>query len=87
MLQTIIPKLQFFNALSPGIVIGIMLIPTIASLSEDAIHAVPSSFREGSLGLGATRFETTVRVVLPSALSGILASIVLAVSRAMGGRR
>lgn len=84
MLQTIIPKLQFFNALSPGIVIGIMLIPTIASLSEDAIHAVPSSFREGSLGLGATRFETTVQVVLPSALSGILASIVLAVSRAMG---
>lgn len=84
MLQTMIPGLQFFNALSPGIVIGIMLIPTVASLSEDAIHAVPFSLREASFGVGATRFETTAKVVLPAAFTGIVASIVLAISRAMG---
>ncbi|MFD3447721.1 phosphate ABC transporter permease subunit PstC [Microbacteriaceae bacterium 4G12] len=84
MLKHMIPGLQFFNALSPGIVIGCMMIPTIASLSEDAISAVPFSLREGSFGLGTTRFETTVRAVVPAALSGIMAAIVLAVSRAMG---
>jgi phosphate transport system permease protein len=84
LLKSFVPSLQFFNALSPGIVIGIMMIPTIASLSEDALHAVPLTLREGSYGVGATKFETTKRVVVPAAFSGIIASIVLAASRAMG---
>ncbi|MCP8967137.1 phosphate ABC transporter permease subunit PstC [Ectobacillus ponti] len=84
LLQQLLPGLQFFNALSPGIVIGIMIIPTVASLSEDAMSAVSGALREGSYGVGATRLETIVHVVIPSALSGILASIVLAVSRAIG---
>ncbi|MFX3623820.1 MAG: phosphate ABC transporter permease subunit PstC [Ectobacillus sp.] len=83
-LQFFIPSLQFFNALSSGIVIGIMMIPTIASLSEDAINAVPASLREASYGLGATRFETIVKAVLPACATGVVASIVLAASRAMG---
>ncbi|MDM5224559.1 phosphate ABC transporter permease subunit PstC [Peribacillus sp. NJ11] len=83
-LRSIIPGLEIFNALSPGIVIGIMIIPMIASLSEDAMSSVPNSIREGALGLGSTKFEVAVKVVLPSALSGIIASIVLAVSRAIG---
>lgn len=83
-LRSFIPGLEIFNALSPGIVIGIMIIPMIASLSEDAMSSVPNSIREGALGLGSTKFEVAVKVVLPSALSGIIASIVLAVSRAIG---
>lgn len=84
MLQEIIPSLKIFNALSPGIVIGIMILPMIASMSEDAMSSVPSSIREGALGLGSTKFEVAIKVVLPAALSGIIASVVLAVSRAVG---
>ncbi|PLT35245.1 phosphate ABC transporter permease subunit PstC [Bacillus sp. V5-8f] len=83
-LQKIIPSLEIFNALSPGIVIGIMITPMIASLSEDAMSSVPNSIREGAFALGATKFETAIKVILPAALSGILASIVLALSRAIG---
>ncbi|HDX9577601.1 TPA: phosphate ABC transporter permease subunit PstC [Bacillus pseudomycoides] len=83
-LQRIVPNLQFFNALSPGIVIGIMMIPTIASLSEDAMRAVPHKMREASFAIGATRFETAKHIVLPAAFTGILAAIVLAASRAVG---
>ena len=83
-LQSIIPSLKIFNALSPGIVVGIMILPMITSLSEDAMSAVPKSIRDGAFGLGATKFETAFKVVLPAALSGIIASIVLATSRAIG---
>ncbi|MET3575910.1 phosphate transport system permease protein [Bhargavaea ullalensis] len=84
LLQSVIPGLKVFNALSPGIVVGIMIIPMIASLSEDAMSAVPNPVREGALAMGSTRFEVAVKVVLPAALSGILASVVLAASRAIG---
>ncbi|MER1986168.1 MAG: phosphate ABC transporter permease subunit PstC [Solibacillus sp.] len=83
-LQSILPSLKIFNALSPGIVVGIMILPMIASMSEDAMSAVPRSIREGALGLGSTKLEVAIKVVLPAALSGIVASIVLAVSRAIG---
>ncbi|UYG98234.1 phosphate ABC transporter permease subunit PstC [Cytobacillus firmus] len=83
-LQKIIPNLSFFNALSPGIVVGIMIIPMIASLSEDAMSAVPRSMREGALALGSTKLEVSLKVVLPAALSGIIASCVLGISRAIG---
>ncbi|XKH51060.1 phosphate ABC transporter permease subunit PstC [Chryseomicrobium palamuruense] len=83
-LQQFIPELKIFNAISPGIVVGIMIIPMIASLSEDAMSAVPNSIREGALGMGSTRLEVALKIVLPAALSGILASIVLAMSRAIG---
>jgi phosphate transport system permease protein len=83
-LQQIIPFLKIFNALSPGIVVGIMILPMIASMSEDAMSAVPNSIREGAIGLGSTKFEVAVKIVLPAALSGIVASVVLAVSRAIG---
>ncbi len=83
-LQKLIPELEIFNALSPGLVMGIMITPTIASLSEDAMSAVPDKIRHGSLGLGATKFETAMKVVLPAASSGIIASIVLGISRAIG---
>lgn len=79
-----IPGLEIFNALSPGIVIGIMITPMIASLSEDAMSSVPNAMREGALALGSTKFEVAMKVVLPAAASGIIASIVLAVSRAIG---
>ncbi|GIN89173.1 phosphate transport system permease protein [Siminovitchia terrae] len=84
LLQKIVPNLQFFNALSPGIVIGIMIIPMIASLSEDAMSSVPRSMREGALALGSTKLEVSLKVVLPAALSGIVASCVLGISRAIG---
>ncbi|TDQ42988.1 phosphate ABC transporter permease subunit PstC [Aureibacillus halotolerans] len=84
LLQTIIPDLPFFNALSPGIVVGIMIIPMVASLSEDAMSAVPNAMREGALALGSTRLEVALKVVLPAALSGVIASFVLAISRAIG---
>ncbi|MHC0035905.1 phosphate ABC transporter permease subunit PstC [Pseudoneobacillus sp. C159] len=83
-LREIIPGLEIFNALSPGIVIGIMITPMIASLSEDAMSSVPNSMREGALALGSTKFEVSMKVVLPAAISGIVASIVLAISRAIG---
>lgn len=73
-----------FSVLSAGVVLGIMIIPTVASLSEDAMGAVPQSLRQGSLALGANRMRTTLRVVFPAAISGIMASIVLALSRAIG---
>ncbi|NEO41141.1 MAG: phosphate ABC transporter permease subunit PstC [Moorea sp. SIOASIH] len=83
-LKTFIPGLQGFNALSAGIVLGIAIIPMVASLSEDAIYAVPNSLRQGAYALGATKRETIIGVVIPAALSGIVASFVLAVSRAVG---
>lgn len=73
-----------FSVLSAGLVLGIMIIPTVASLSEDAMSAVPDSLRQGSLALGANKMRTTLRVVFPAAISGIAASIVLALSRAIG---
>jgi phosphate transport system permease protein len=84
LLQTIIPSLPGFNILSAGIVIGIMIIPYISSLSEDAMRAVPNGLREASLATGATRLQTAVRVVVPAAVSGIVAAVVLAISRAVG---
>jgi phosphate transport system permease protein len=84
LIRGIIPSIEIFNAISPGIVIGIMITPMIASLSEDAFVSVPNSIREGALALGSTKFETAIKVVLPAALSGIVASVVLAVSRAIG---
>ncbi|WP_448561328.1 phosphate ABC transporter permease subunit PstC [Trichothermofontia sp.] len=83
-LQKFIPGLQGFNALSAGLVLGISITPLVASLSEDAIYAVPQSLRDGSYALGATKRETIVSVVLPAALSGIVASLILAISRAIG---
>ncbi|MFO1443460.1 phosphate ABC transporter permease subunit PstC [Bacillus sp. Bva_UNVM-123] len=83
-LRELIPSLEIFNALSPGIVIGIMITPMIASLSEDALSSVPNAMREGALALGSTKLEVALKVVLPAAVSGITASIVLAVSRAIG---
>ncbi len=83
-LQRFIPGLSTFNALSAGIVMGLMIIPLVSSLSEDAMSAVPASLREGAYGLGSTRFEVATRVVFPAALSGIIASIILALSRAVG---
>lgn len=84
LLRSIFPSLEMFNALSPGLVVGIMITPMIASLSEDALVSVPRAVREGALAMGSTKFETTIKVVLPAAISGIVASIVLALSRAIG---
>lgn len=84
LINIFIPSLAATNILSPGIVMGVMIIPTIASLSEDAMNAVPDSIREGALGLGATKLEVTFRIVIPAALSGIISSFVLAISRAIG---
>lgn len=84
-LATFIPGLnEPYNQLSGGIVVGIMILPMVASLSEEAIRSVPRSLREASYALGANHFETSVRVVVPAALSGILASFLLAISRAVG---
>jgi phosphate transport system permease protein len=83
-LQTFLPNLQGFNALSAGLVLGVMITPMIASLSEDALYSVPRSLKDGAYALGATKRETVTSVVLPAALSGIVASVVLAVSRAIG---
>ncbi len=84
LLKTIIPGLQGFNALSAGLVLGISIIPLVASLSEDAIYAVPRSLKEGAYALGLTKREAITGVVLPAALSGIVASFILAVSRSIG---
>lgn len=83
-LQRFIPGLQGFNALSAGLILGVSIIPLVASLSEDAIYSVPDSLRQGSYAIGATKRETVTSVVVPAALSGIVASFILAVSRAIG---
>jgi phosphate transport system permease protein len=84
LLQGVIPGLAGFNALSPGIVMGIMILPLVSSLSEDAMRAVPRGLREGAYALGATRMQTSLSVVVPAAFSGITAACILAVSRAIG---
>ena len=84
MLQKIFPDLPGFNMLGPGIVMGIMIIPYISSVAEDAMRAVPMSMREGSYAMGATRFQTALRVVTPAAISGIIAAYILGISRAVG---
>jgi phosphate transport system permease protein len=83
-LRKFIPELAGFNALSAGVVMGVMIIPIIASLSEDALTAVPVALREGSLAVGATRLQTALRVVLPAALSGVGSAFILGISRAVG---
>jgi phosphate transport system permease protein len=83
-LQMIIPSLPGFSLLSAGLVMGIMIVPYIASLSEDAMRAVPMSLREGSYAMGSTRLHTALHVVVPAAFSGLAASYILAVSRAVG---
>ena len=84
LLQRIYPDLPGFNVLAAGMVMGVMIIPYVASLSEDAMRAVPMSLREGSYAMGATRLHTAVRVVVPSALSGIASAYILGISRAVG---
>jgi len=83
-LKMFIPSLSGFNALSPGIVMGIMIIPFVSSLSEDALSSVPNSLRQASFGMGSTKFQTAFRVMVPAASSGIIVSAILAVSRAIG---
>jgi phosphate transport system permease protein len=83
-LQRLIPGIGIVSALAAGIVVGILVLPLVASLSEDAIRAVPRSLREGAFAMGATRFEVVRRVLLPASLSGVAASIILAASRAVG---
>lgn len=84
LLQSFIPGLAGFNSLSPGIVMGIMILPMVASLSEDALNAVPNSLREGAYAMGSTQVQTAFRVVVPAASSGITVSVILAISRAIG---
>lgn len=83
-LQTFIPGLSGFNSLSAGLVMGIMIIPFISSFSEDALHAVPNSLREAAYGMGSTRLQNAFRVMVPAASSGIVVSVILAISRAIG---
>jgi phosphate transport system permease protein len=83
-LKNFFPEISGFNGLSAGLVMGIMIIPMISSLSEDALHAVPVSLKEGAYGLGATRFQTAFKVLVPAASSGIIVSVILAISRAIG---
>jgi len=84
LLQKLIPGLPGFNMLSAGLVIGLMIVPYIATVSEDAMRAVPRYMREGSYAMGATRLQTALRVVVPGALSGIAAAYILGISRAVG---
>lgn len=84
LIRWFLPGTDVFNAASAALVVGIMIVPTVASLSEDALRAVPEGLREAAFGLGATRMEVSTRVVVPAALSGIVASFILAVSRAVG---
>jgi len=84
LLQKIYPDLPGFNLLSAGIVMGVMIIPYVSSISEDAMRAVPMSLREGSYAMGATRFQTAVKVVVPAAFSGIASAYILGISRAVG---
>ena len=83
-LQVIFDDLLIFNALSAGLVMGVMIIPMVSSLSEDAMISVPRTLREGAYALGATRFEVSLRIVVPAALSGIIAAFIIAISRAIG---
>lgn len=83
-LQQLFPTMSGFNGLSAGLVMGIMIIPYISSLSEDALYAVPKSLREASYGMGSTRLQTAFRVTVPAASSGIIVSVILALSRAIG---
>jgi phosphate transport system permease protein len=83
-LQKFLPNLQGFNALSAGLVLGVMITPLVASLSEDALYSVPRSLKDAAYALGATKRETVTSVILPAALSGIVSSLILAVSRAIG---
>jgi phosphate transport system permease protein len=84
LLKAIWPQTDIFNAASAALVMGVMIIPMVSSLSEDALSAVPRVLREGAYALGATKFEVATRTVVPAALSGILASFILAISRAIG---
>jgi phosphate transport system permease protein len=84
LLREVFPGTDVFNAAAGAIVVGVMIIPTVSSLSEDALRGVPESLREAAYGLGATKLEVVTRVVVPGALSGVLASFILAVSRAIG---
>ncbi|MBL8498660.1 phosphate ABC transporter permease subunit PstC [Nitrosomonas sp. JL21] len=84
MLQIIFPELPGFNLLSAGLVMGIMIIPYVSSMTEDAMRAVPMNLREGSYAMGATRLQTAIRVVMPAAFSGIAAAYILGISRAVG---
>lgn len=84
LLQSFIPNLAGFNALSAGLVMGVMIIPYISSLSEDALRAVPKSLREAAYGMGSTKLQTAFRVMVPAASSGIIVSVILAISRAIG---
>jgi phosphate transport system permease protein len=84
LLQKLNPELPTFNMLGPGIVMGVMIIPYIASVAEDAMRAVPMNMREGSYAMGATKFQTAIRVVTPAATSGIIAAYILGISRAVG---
>lgn len=84
LLRSFLPDMSIFNALSASIVVGIMIIPMVSSLSEDALMAVPRSLREAGFALGATKFEVATKVVLPAGLSGVIASFILAISRAIG---
>jgi phosphate transport system permease protein len=84
LLQKLNPDLPTFNMLGPGIVMGVMIIPYIASVAEDAMRAVPMQMREGSYAMGATKFQTAIRVVTPAATSGIIAAYILGISRAVG---
>jgi len=83
-LQKVITNLSGFNALSPGIIMGIMIIPYVSSVSEDAMKAVPMHIREGSYAMGATKFQTAFKVVIPAAFSGIAAAFIVGISRAIG---
>jgi phosphate transport system permease protein len=83
-MKQIVPATQVFNAASASIVVGIMILPMVASLCDDALRAVPGALRRGAYALGATSFETTTRVVVPGAFSGVVAAFVLALSRALG---
>lgn len=84
LIRGVFPGTGIFNAASGAIVVGIMIVPMVASLSEDALNAVPQSLREAAYGLGATKFEVSTKVVVPAALSGVVASFILAISRAIG---
>jgi len=84
LLQQVVPGLAGFNALSPGVVMGIMILPLVSSLTEDAMRGVPNGLREGAYALGSTRMQTSLKVVVPAAFSGITAAFILAISRAVG---
>lgn len=83
-LQSFIPGLGGFNALSAGLVMGLMIVPMVSSLSEDALYAIPRSLKDAAYGMGSTRFQTAMKVAVPSAFSGIVVSVILAMGRALG---